>query len=135
MTRYPIVTVNTVNPDPTDAINAFLWTLQKARELGMSPPTEHLLAEHLFRKDVKIMFYTNSGGIWSLVMNDEAELDEDDMFDLYTELVSRIIKSRRARKAAKVAKEAAQGIVTGTDETLQAAQPEGLEPDPAGDAP
>ncbi len=95
---YPKFTIDTSNPDPTQAISAFLWTMAKARELGMLSPTEHSLAEHLFRKDARTILYLNSGGICSLVMDDEA-LD-DDTFEQVLEVFVR--QRRRWRERAAV---------------------------------
>ncbi len=124
---YPEVMVDTSNPDPTKAIDAFLWCMVKARELGMSPPTEHVLAEHLFRKSAKVIFYSSMSGLTSLVMDEEAmdDIGDDDMFDFMMSVLKRRKEGRRAKREA-------QRIEAGTDETPQAVQPEGREPDPEG---
>jgi hypothetical protein len=36
--------VNCQSPDPTNAINGFLWNMARARELGFTPSTEHVMA-------------------------------------------------------------------------------------------
>ena len=98
---YPIITVHTINPDPTNAINAFLWCMSRARDIGMSPPTEHALAEQLFRKDARIMFYSSMNGVASLVMDDEAagELADDDTFDFMISMLRRRAERAKARRA------------------------------------
>lgn len=95
MSQYPNIMVQTSNPDPTMAVNAFLWIMNKIRSLGMVPKTEHTLAEHLLRGDAKIIFYSSAGGIISLVQDQES-VDDDDAFD-----VLEFIMERRKRRATE----------------------------------
>ena len=91
-----IISVNTDTPDPTDAINVFLLNMVRARELGFVPRTEHALAEHLFRQDVKVMFYSSASGIVSLVSNDDWD---EDAFETVQFLMERRIASRRRKRS------------------------------------
>lgn len=136
--RYPAITVVTSNPDPTDAINAFLWCMAKARELGMMPSTEHVLAEHLFRKDASLVFYSSSGGVTALCMDEDA-LSDEDTFEMLQFVAERRRKRLHEKREAEAlaAQEAedtaaltalaeaeqdapAQGIEAGTAETREA---------------
>lgn len=111
--RFPTITIDTKNPDPTEAINAFLWCMTKARELGMLPPTEHTLAEHMFRKDAKLIFYSSAGGITALCMDEDA-LDDDDAFEMIEFVAARRKKNLAAKRERE--REAAQGIETGSSD-------------------
>lgn len=99
---YPIITINTSNPDPTNAINAFLWCMAKARELGMMPPTEHILAEHMFRRSAKIIYYSSMSGVTSLVMDEEAAdgLEAEDALDFAIAVMKRRKERHREKRAA-----------------------------------
>jgi hypothetical protein len=120
------------NPDPTDAINAFLWNMNKARSLGFTPSTEHIMAEHLFRGDVRLIFYTSLGGVVSIIADDDA-LDADDTFDTVKFMFERIKARKQRRKAATAVGEfaagvgalTAQGIETRSAETPQEVPSEG----------
>lgn len=75
-----MISVDTANPDPANAIHAFLCCMNKARSVGFSPPTEYLLAEHLFRRDVRVMLYScGEKGKFSICMDDWSLSDEDDL--------------------------------------------------------
>lgn len=87
------------SPDPTKAINAFLWNMNKARSLGFTPKSEHVLAEHLFREDVKLIFYSSANGVISLCGSEDV-LDEDDSVEILKFVVERRRESIRKRKAA-----------------------------------
>lgn len=93
----PIITIDTNNPDPTKAINAFLWCMNKALELGMVPPTEHTLAAHLFRKSAGVVFYSSAGGVTSIVLDNEQVGDEldDEMLDMAVQIIRRRRKAKR----------------------------------------
>jgi hypothetical protein len=120
-TKYPAITVATWNPDPSNAISAFLWCMAKARDLGMVPPTEHTLAEHLFRKDAKLIFYSSCGGITALCM-DEGALSEEDSFDMLL-----WVAERRKKRLAEARAAAASAIEAGTGETGTGSTAEGGE--------
>jgi hypothetical protein len=97
----PVYRIDTNNPDPTSAINAFLWCMNKARSLGMTPPTEHILAEAMFRGSVSCMFYTSGQtGTMSLVC-DEGSLTDDDSFEFMMELAKRRKLRLQERKKAE----------------------------------
>lgn len=85
------------SPDPTKAINAFLWNMSKARSLGFMPSTEHIMAEHFFRGDVRIVFYSSSGGVISLCADDDA-LDSDDSFEAVKFIMERVAARRKGRR-------------------------------------
>lgn len=93
--QYPTITVHTSNPDPTLAINAFLWVMGKIRALGMQPKTEHTLAEHLLRGDAKIIFYSNEDGVISLVQKDKS-IDDIDAYEVLEFIIER--RKKRARE-------------------------------------
>lgn len=104
---HPMITIDTNNPDATKAINAFLWCMLKQRELGLVPPTEHTLAEHLFRKDIRLMLY--SGGVkgkLAICMDDIGLSDEDDI-----ELIEFFAERRRKKFLKAKAKRAPQVMV------------------------
>lgn len=135
MRKQRPVMVDIDDADPTAAINAFLQNLNKQRELGLCPRTEHVLAEHLFRGDAKIVFYSSARGIISLVESDDM-LDDDDAMETLL-----FIAERRKKRKAKKAAEAASAMSAGTAETAQQAQgdspparPEGDAQTPAGEA-
>lgn len=93
--------VDIEDADPTDAINAFLHVLNRQRGLGLCPRTEHTLAEHLFRGDAKIVFYSSASGIISLVQSDGS--DDDDAFDTVMFIMERRKERRRKRREAEAA--------------------------------
>lgn len=97
--KYPTFQIDTRNPDPTVAINAFLWTMAKARELGMMPKTEHQLAAELLSGDARCLFYSNSGGVQSIVMDDDA-LSDDDAFEMIIWIAERQKKRRKEKREA-----------------------------------
>jgi hypothetical protein len=99
--QFPTIAVQTQNPDPTPAINAFLWVMPKIRSLGMTPKTEYTLAEHLLRGDAKIIFYSSADGVISLVQS-EASINDEDAFDML-EFVMRRRKKRLQERRAKTA--------------------------------
>lgn len=131
MSGYPVITINTRDPDPEMAINAFLWCLHRARDLGFVPPTEHCLAEHLFRKDAKVIFYSSSSGVTSIVMDEASlnNLDEDDTFEFITNMLQRQAQRRREKRNA------ASGIEARSDETALAELSRRREPGSAGGRP
>lgn len=107
--RYPIITVDTANPDPTTAINAFLWCMTRARELRLMPPTEHGLAEHLFRETASVIFYSSMRGVVAIVGDDDLVNDDDDLefIKFVTERKQKALKERREKAVAAVAEIAA----------------------------
>lgn len=104
------------NADPTAAVNAFLHNLNKQRSIGLTPRTEHVLAEHLLRGDAKIIFYSSMSGILSICMDDTAQNDFDDdaTFDLVMNVLRRRSERRKAQRA-KLATEAASDMDEGGD--------------------
>jgi hypothetical protein len=124
------VMVDIDDADATDAINAFLHVLNRQRALGLMPRTEHTLAEHLFRGDAKVIFYSSSGGIISLVQ-DEESINDEDAFDMVMFIMERRKQRARERREAAIT----SAIDARSDETLQAAQPERQEPGPEGETP
>lgn len=129
--RFPIITVDTNNPDPTNAIIAFEWCLAKARELGMSPPTEHHLAELLFRQQAKIMFYSSMNGVTSLVMDEAAadDLLDDDTIDFVMSILRRRAKARREQKEREAEEATAQGMLL-RENSRSEVEAEGQQPGP-----
>ena len=108
--QVPTITVQTSNPDPTPAVNAFLWVMSKIRSLGMIPKTELTLAEHLLRGDARIIFYSSAGGIMSLVQSDES-IDDEDALDVLEFIMERRKKRLQERRTASASTgdEAQQG--------------------------
>ena len=94
-----------ITPDPTTAINDFLWSMSKARSLGMTPCTEHTLAEHLFRRDAKVILYSSMNGVMALV-------GDDDLFEADDDLLLLRLAAKRKRERTRRAKavEAIEGL-------------------------
>jgi len=109
------VMVDIDDADPADAINAFLHVLNKQRSLGLSPRTEHLLAEHLLRGDAQIVFYSSGGGGCIALAQDEQSLNDEDAFETVMFILERRKKRLQERRAREA--EAASAIETGTAET------------------
>lgn len=97
MRKQQPATIDLNDADPTEIINAFLHVMNKQRSLGLCPRTEHALAEHLFRGDASIVFYSNAGGILSLV--ESKDTDADDVHDTMMFLLERR-KARRLKAKA-----------------------------------
>jgi len=92
------IVCQTTDPNPAQPILAFLWSLDAARKLGFTPPTEHVLAEHLFRKNAKILFYSTMDGVFSLV---SSEPYVDEMHDEIIQLIANQGRRRRQRQPAR----------------------------------
>lgn len=112
------VTVDIDDADPTDAINAFLHNINRQRALGLCPRTEHELAEHLFRGDARIVFYSNSGGIISLIEGGEIDYEDAE------EMLMLILGKRKARAARlREEREAAAAELEALPETPESEAP------------
>jgi hypothetical protein len=119
------------SPDPTNAINGFLWNMYRAKELGFTPSSAHMMAEHFLRGDVSLVFYSSSGGIISLAADDDA-LDNDDSFEMVKFIMERVAARRKARreKEAAIAMEAGTGETEGLDAKHEGAGGEAVSPNP-----
>lgn len=114
---FGTVTVHTGNPDPSWAVHAFCRVMEKARSLGFVPRTEHVLAEHLFRGEAKVVFYTGggSGGILALVESEDG-LDADDAYEIHM-FIAEKQRERRRRKAAQAIEARDERAVTESEPT------------------
>jgi hypothetical protein len=106
MTERKLASIDLNDADPADAINAFLHVMNRQRSMGLCPRTEHTLAEHLFRGDASIVFYSSAGGILSLV--ESRDIDPDDAHETIMFLLER--RNARARKARAAAAEQANEV-------------------------
>jgi hypothetical protein len=123
--RYGFQTVvDCGSPDPTNAINAFLHNMNKARSLGMIPRTEHVLAEHLFRGDAKVIFYSSLKGVMSIVADDEILSDDDDLEFLKWIVERKKAHLQRRREKAAIAVETVAQHFADTADGVPAALPE-----------
>jgi hypothetical protein len=113
------IIVDCNSPDPSNAINAFLYNMNKARALGFTPSSAHMMAEHFLRRDVSLVFYSSAGGIISLAADDET-LDSDDAFEAVKFIMERVAERRKRKREA--AKEAATGIEAAEGESPSDAQ-------------
>lgn len=95
------VSVDLNDADPTEAINVFLHVMAKQRSLGLMPRSEHMLAEHLLRGDAKVIFYSNSNGLISLVEGGEIDLEDahETMLFILEKRKARAIRERETREA------------------------------------
>jgi hypothetical protein len=98
MARF--VQIDLESPDPTDAVNAFLWNMRKAKELGFVAPNKWMMAEHFFHGEVGLVFYSSSGGTIALAA-DEAALDSDDSFEVMKFVMGRVAERRKAKRQKK----------------------------------
>lgn len=89
------------SPDPTEAINAFLWNMNKARSLGFTPPYKWVVAEHFFRDDVSLLYYSARGGALLFNAKDET-FDSEESWDFLRTLMDRIVERRKVKEAAEV---------------------------------
>lgn len=96
MTRLSQVDLD--SPDPTDAINAFFWNMNKARALGFTPPIRWTLAEHFLRNDASLVFYGPGGGTMVLDADDMA-LTHEDSWEFVKFLIERVTERRKAKLA------------------------------------
>jgi hypothetical protein len=120
------IMVDTHSPDPTNAINGFLWNMHRAREIGFAPSSEHMMAEHFLRGDVKLVFYSSAGGILSFAADEEA-LDSEDSFEMMQFMIERVAARRKAKREKAVTD--AQGIEAPSGgETTQIGSTEGESP-------
>ncbi|SES09009.1 hypothetical protein [Sphingobium sp. YR768] len=78
MSQYPNIVVQTANPDPTMAVNAFLWVMNRIRSLGI--------------------------GIISLVQDQES-VDDEDAFEVLEFIMARRKKRAQERRDAAPMKE------------------------------
>lgn len=97
-----VISFEADNADPTWAIHAFQRSMDKVRSLGLVPRTEHVLAEHLFRGEANLLFYSSANGVMSLIL-DDSDLADDDPFEFIMFVMERRKKhhaeKRRAAKA------------------------------------
>lgn len=134
MAEYPVITVDTRNPDPTQAINAFLWCMAKAKSIGMLPPTEHTLAEHLFRKSANLIHYSSMSGVTALCMDEDAMTD-DDQLEMLQWIAQRRVQRVRERKAREREAATTQGIEASGEDDLSASSRSDESPVGNADAP
>jgi hypothetical protein len=96
------LTIDLDSPDPTNAINAFLWNMNKARALGFTPPNKWTIAEHFLRDDVSLVFYGAGGG--TIVLGaDEVALDDKESWAFVMQLIERVTERRKAKREAESA--------------------------------
>jgi hypothetical protein len=110
------------SPDPTNAINGFLWNMNRARELGFAPSSAHTMAEHFFRNDVKLVFYSSASGTIALCADDDA-LDADESFEVIQLVMERVKERRRKLREEREAASAIEAATAG--ETTQIGSTEG----------
>jgi hypothetical protein len=100
------------SPDPTNAINGFLWNMNRARELGFLPSNAHTMAEHFFRDDVRLVFYSSAFGTIALCADDDA-LDADESFEVIQLVIERVKERRRKLREEREAASAIEAASAG----------------------
>lgn len=90
--------IDTASPDYTQSRNAFFIAMNNARRMGFAPPTELVLAEHLMRGEVKILYYrSSSSDVFSIVQNEGVDFWDEDSDDILA-LISQAAKRRREKR-------------------------------------